>query len=304
MSKLEDGRGGKQARLVNGHVRSVYWRSAPLSAGSALAPPPRAALWFGVTISDSCPFRLVVSLGRLNAPGGSGRWLCWPTARVRCSSTANSREALRAPSRLPIRPPRRCSVSRRTLMRTTWAAPSKRRAARSTTPTGRATPSCGCGASGSCAKRCRSTPKSYASSPSRRWVRRGCSPRWPSSRVRSTTWRSRRTPPKAMSGTRIWARRRRWAFLPGAPSPARRSVSSGPSRRGTSRTRSIWPSWVRPWRRATPSCSNPRPTLPGALRCWASSWPSTRIFRPAWSTSSRPAITASAPCSPKTLGWT
>ena len=42
-----------------------------------------------------------------------------------------------------------------------------------------------------------------------------------------------------------------------------------PSRRGTSPTRSTWPSWDRRWRRATPWCSSRPPTRRGAPRRWA-----------------------------------
>ena len=54
-----------------------------------------------------------------------------------------------------------------------------------------------------------------------------------SSKSRSTTWRSRRTPPNPTNGTRISARHRRWVSPPGAPSPVRPLVSSAPSHRGT-----------------------------------------------------------------------
>ena len=80
-----------------------------------------------------------------------------------------------------------------------------------------------------------------------------CSPRSLSWRARSTTWRSRRIPPSPTCGTRISARRRRWASRPGAPSRVRPSVSSAPSPRGTSRTRSTSPRSGPRWPRGTPS---------------------------------------------------
>ena len=44
----------------------------------------------------------------------------------------------------------------------TWATRSRRRVGPSTTPTGRVTPSCGCGVSASCRRRCSSTSKNCA----------------------------------------------------------------------------------------------------------------------------------------------
>ena len=133
-----------------------------------------------------------------------------------------------------------------------------------------ATPSCGCGASASCSRRCANTSRSCGSSPSPR----SGAPRMLTSVAQlegpvddlsfcadtaeslPVDHRSRGSP-------------RRWASRPTAPSRARRSASSAPSPRGTSRTRSTSPRSDRRWRPATPSCSSPRPTPRGARRCSA-----------------------------------
>ena len=58
--------------------------------------------------------------------------------------------------------------------------------------------------------------------------------------------------PRATSGRPTWATPRPWASRPTAGCGARPPAWSGPSRRGTSPTRSTWPSWGRPWPPATP----------------------------------------------------
>jgi hypothetical protein len=52
MSKLSDGRGARQARLVNLPVNKRFFRSP---TRSALAPLTTWQLWCDGTISDNCP---------------------------------------------------------------------------------------------------------------------------------------------------------------------------------------------------------------------------------------------------------
>ena len=112
-------------------------------------------------------------------------------------------------------------------------------------------------------------------------------------------------PPRTTRGNSDLGKRR----PDGNPDPSRicsakPSAWSARSPRGTSRTRSTSPRSGPHSPRATPWCSSPHPTPRGAQRCSARSSPSTPTSRPVWSTSSPPATTASARCSPKTRGWT
>ena len=105
-------------------------------------------------------------------------------------------------------------------------------------------------------------------------------------------------------GDRPRATPRPWASRRTAGSAARPPAWWGPSPRGTSPTRSTWPSWVRPWPPATPSCSSRRPTRPGAPPCSAGSSPRRPTSRRVWSTSSPRPTTASVRCCRPTPGWT
>jgi len=164
------------------------------------------------------------------------------------------------------------------------------------TPTGRATPNCGCGACASCARQCNNTSKNCGRSPSPRSARRGCSPPPPSWKARSTTCRSRRTPRSPMRGHRISVRPPRWE------SPPRRTIA----REAVGVVGAITP-WNFPHQinlaklgpragrgqhhRPQAGC----PTHPGARRCSGKSSPNTPTFRPASSTSSLPVTTVWAP---------